>query len=146
MRTVLEARQKAAAVRVEELEAELEQLRAALAAAEEVLRHRVIGLEQHLEALAEEDAPTVAVVLQQRQAYRAIAPINTIVVSGIALYEEVQEGTFFGLSLGADQDLVRLADPEYHVLDSRIGRAHRRIRAWREGRRQPAGRSGSPGQ
>jgi hypothetical protein len=46
MRAVLEARQKAAAVRVEELEAELEQLRAALAEAEEVLRHRVIGLEQ----------------------------------------------------------------------------------------------------
>jgi hypothetical protein len=50
MRAVLAARQKAAAVRVEELEAELEQLRAALAEAEEVLRHRVIGLEQYLEA------------------------------------------------------------------------------------------------
>lgn len=62
MRAVLEAWQKAAAVRVEELEAELEQLRAALAKAEEVLRHRVIGLEQYLEALAEEDAPTVAAV------------------------------------------------------------------------------------
>lgn len=68
---------------------------------------------------------------ERREAYRARAPINTVVVSGIALYEEVQEGTFFGLSLGVDQDLVRLADPEYHVLDSRIGRAHRRIRDWR---------------
>ncbi|AOW88199.1 ETEC_3214 domain-containing protein [Streptomyces olivaceus] len=67
----------------------------------------------------------------RREAYRARAPINTVVVSGIALYEEVQDGTFFGISLGVDQDLVRLADPEYHVLDSRIGRAHRRIRAWR---------------
>ncbi|MFJ9380333.1 ETEC_3214 domain-containing protein [Streptomyces sp. NPDC101455] len=72
---------------------------------------------------------------EPREAYRAIAPINTVVVSGIALYEEVQDGTFFGLSLGADQDLVRLANPEYHVFDSRIGRAHRRIRAWRGARR-----------
>ncbi|MGI5198289.1 hypothetical protein ACQEVY_32445 [Streptomyces sp. CA-288835] len=59
MRAVLEARQKAAAVRVEDLEAELERVRAALADAEEVLRRRVIGLEQYLEALAEEDAPAV---------------------------------------------------------------------------------------
>jgi hypothetical protein len=59
MRAVLEARQKAAAVRVEELEAELERVRAALAEAEEVLRRRVIGLEQYLEALAEEEAPAV---------------------------------------------------------------------------------------
>jgi hypothetical protein len=66
MRAVLEARQKAAAVRVEELKAELQQLRAALAKAEEVLRHRVIGLEQYLEALAEEDAPTVPAVSQKK--------------------------------------------------------------------------------
>ncbi|MFD3622895.1 hypothetical protein ACFWWT_48950 [Streptomyces sp. NPDC058676] len=59
MRAVLEARQKAATVRVEELEAELDRVRAALAEAEEVLRRRVIGLEQYLEALAEEDAPAV---------------------------------------------------------------------------------------
>ncbi|MEU1854438.1 hypothetical protein ABZ499_35695 [Streptomyces sp. NPDC019990] len=57
MRAVLEGRQKAAAVRVKELEAELERVRAALADAEEVLRRRVIGLEQYLEALAEEGAP-----------------------------------------------------------------------------------------
>ncbi|MDG5803411.1 hypothetical protein P9869_12185 [Streptomyces ossamyceticus] len=68
---------------------------------------------------------------EPRERYRAKAQINTVVVSGIALYEEVQEGTFFGLSLGVDQDLVRLADPEYRVLDSRIGRVYRRIRAWR---------------
>ncbi|MFD0547664.1 hypothetical protein [Streptomyces mexicanus] len=60
MRAVLEARQKAAAVRVEDLEAELERVRAALAEAEEVLRRRVIGLEQYLEALAEEEAPAAA--------------------------------------------------------------------------------------
>ncbi|MGK5451166.1 hypothetical protein [Streptomyces radiopugnans] len=59
MRAVLERRQKAAAVRVEELEAELERVREALAEAEEVLRRRVIGLEQYLEALAETDAPAV---------------------------------------------------------------------------------------
>ncbi|MGY1545802.1 hypothetical protein [Streptomyces sp. MN6] len=57
MRAVLEARQKAAAVRVEELEAESERVRVALADAEEVLRRRVIGLEQYLEALAEDGAP-----------------------------------------------------------------------------------------
>ncbi|MGC5041625.1 hypothetical protein ACPXCS_39555 [Streptomyces sp. DT190] len=66
MRAVLEARQKAAAVRVEELEAELELVRVALAEAEEVLRRRVIGLEQYLEALAEEDAPAVAAVSQKK--------------------------------------------------------------------------------
>lgn len=60
MRAVLEARRKAAAVRVGELEAELERVRAALAEAEEVLRRRVIGLEQYLEALAEADEPVVA--------------------------------------------------------------------------------------
>ncbi|PWI11155.1 hypothetical protein DIZ27_07050 [Streptomyces sp. NWU339] len=57
MRAVLEARQKAAVVQVEELAAELERVRAALAEAEELLRRRVIGLEQYLEALAEADAP-----------------------------------------------------------------------------------------
>ncbi|MGX9875384.1 hypothetical protein ACWIG2_18815 [Streptomyces cellulosae] len=56
MRAVLEARQKAAAAQVRELEAELERVRAALADAEEVHRCRVIGLEQYLEALAEEEA------------------------------------------------------------------------------------------
>ncbi|MGW0143967.1 hypothetical protein [Streptomyces calvus] len=59
MRAVLETRRKAAAVRVEELEAELERVQAALAEAEGVLRRRVIGLEQYLEALAEADAPAV---------------------------------------------------------------------------------------
>ncbi|WP_236054674.1 hypothetical protein, partial [Streptomyces musisoli] len=57
MRAVLEARRKAAAVRVEELEAELERVRVALADAEEALSRRVIGLEQYLEALAEADEP-----------------------------------------------------------------------------------------
>lgn len=57
MRAVLEARQKAAAAQVKQLQAELERVRAALADAEEVHRHRVIGLEQYLDALAEEDAP-----------------------------------------------------------------------------------------
>ncbi|MBB4902700.1 hypothetical protein [Streptomyces griseomycini] len=66
MRAVLEARRKAAAVRAEELEAELERVRAALADAEEVLRRRVIGLEQYLEALAEADAPAEAVVSQRK--------------------------------------------------------------------------------
>ncbi|MEU5366313.1 hypothetical protein ABZ354_23045 [Streptomyces sp. NPDC005925] len=56
MRAVLETRQKAAAAQVKELEAELERVRTALADAEEVHRCRVIGLEQYLEALAEEGA------------------------------------------------------------------------------------------
>jgi hypothetical protein len=61
MRAVLEARRKAAVVRVEELQAELERVRAELADAEEVLRRRVIGLEQYLEALAEEETAAVVV-------------------------------------------------------------------------------------
>ncbi|WSA81507.1 hypothetical protein OG930_41775 [Streptomyces sp. NBC_01799] len=56
LRAVLESREKAALVRVEELRTELERVQAALAEAEEVLNHRVIGLEQYLEALAEQDA------------------------------------------------------------------------------------------
>ncbi|MGV9938778.1 hypothetical protein [Streptomyces sp. NPDC003401] len=59
MRAVLEARRKAAAVRVEELEAELARVRTDLADAQEVLRRRVIGLEQYLEALAEDEEPIV---------------------------------------------------------------------------------------
>jgi hypothetical protein len=54
MRAVLESREEAALVRVEELRAEFERVRTALAEAEEVLNHRVIGLEQYLEALAEQ--------------------------------------------------------------------------------------------
>ncbi|WP_329473199.1 hypothetical protein OIE75_33615 [Streptomyces sp. NBC_01723] len=57
MRAVLETRRKAAAVRVDELEAELKRVRAELAEAEEVLRLRTMGLEQYLEALAEEEQP-----------------------------------------------------------------------------------------
>lgn len=56
MRAVLESREKAALARVEGLQAEFERVRAALAEAEEVLQHRVIGLEQYLEALAEQNA------------------------------------------------------------------------------------------
>ncbi|MFJ2171222.1 hypothetical protein ACIOTK_39200, partial [Streptomyces griseofuscus] len=62
MRAVLEPRRRAAAVRVEELEAELGRLRADLVDAEEVLRLRTIGLEQYLEALAEEEQPAETVV------------------------------------------------------------------------------------
>ncbi|MFC9916653.1 ETEC_3214 domain-containing protein [Streptomyces sp. NPDC127197] len=79
----------------------------------------------------DEDDTRTRLLPDRQAAYRASAPINTVVVSGIALYEEVQDGSFFGISLGADQDLVRLADPEYQVLDSRISRAHRRVRDWR---------------
>lgn len=62
MRAVLETRRKAAAVRVDELEAELKRVRADLADAEEVLKLRTIGLEQYLEALAEEEQPAETVV------------------------------------------------------------------------------------
>lgn len=68
---------------------------------------------------------------ESRDAYRASAPINTVVVSGIALYEEVLDGSFFGTSLGVNQDVVRLADPELDVLDSLVRRAQRRLRDWR---------------
>ncbi|MFJ4806909.1 hypothetical protein [Streptomyces murinus] len=44
-------------MRVEELEAELERVRVDLVDAGEVLRQRAIGLEQYLEALAEEEQP-----------------------------------------------------------------------------------------
>jgi hypothetical protein len=67
MRAVLEARRKAAVVRVEELEAELERVRTDLADAEEVLRRRAIGLEQYLEALAEEETPVVGAVVSRKR-------------------------------------------------------------------------------
>ncbi|MGC4987287.1 ETEC_3214 domain-containing protein [Streptomyces sp. DT193] len=66
----------------------------------------------------------------KRAAYRASAPINTVVISGMAPYEELQDCSFFGISVGADLDLVRLADPEFHVLDGRISRMHQRFRDW----------------
>lgn len=56
VRAVLESRERAAPVRVEELRTELERVQAALVEAEEVLSLRVIGLEQYLEALAEQGA------------------------------------------------------------------------------------------
>lgn len=59
IRAVLEARRRAAAVQLEELGAELERVQQAVADAEEVLRRRVIGLEQFLEALAETETPAV---------------------------------------------------------------------------------------
>lgn len=80
MRAVLEARRKAAVVRVEKLEAELRRVRADLADAEEVLRHRAIGLEQYLEALAEEEQPAEIVVgVSQRKPVgprRAVPPVS----------------------------------------------------------------------
>lgn len=76
MRAVLEARRKAAAVRVEELEAELVRLRADLADAEEVLRRRVIGLEQYLEALAEEESPAVVAVGVSRR--KSVGPRRAV--------------------------------------------------------------------
>ncbi|MFC9131879.1 ETEC_3214 domain-containing protein [Streptomyces sp. NPDC057099] len=81
----------------------------------------------------EEDTSRTRLLPEMRAAYRASAPINTVVVSGIASYEEVEDGSFFGTSLGVDQDLVRLADPEFHVLDSRVSRVHQRLRErrWR---------------
>ncbi|MCL6672555.1 hypothetical protein M8J74_29625, partial [Streptomyces panaciradicis] len=54
---VLEGRWEAAAVRVEELEAELVRVGVDLADAEGVLRCRAIGLEQFLEAPADEEQP-----------------------------------------------------------------------------------------
>ncbi|MFF0097645.1 hypothetical protein ACFYSF_48315 [Streptomyces canus] len=67
MRAVLEARRKAGVVRVEDFEAELERVRTDLAEAEEVLRRRVIGLEQYLEALAEEEMPAEVAVASRRR-------------------------------------------------------------------------------
>ena len=57
MRAVLEARQEAAAMRVEGLEAWLERVRAALADAEDVLRRRVIGLQPSAPANSPDPAP-----------------------------------------------------------------------------------------
>ena len=51
MRAVMESRERAALARVEELRAEYERVRAALADAEEVLNRRMIGLEEYLETL-----------------------------------------------------------------------------------------------
>ncbi|MEU6877654.1 ETEC_3214 domain-containing protein [Streptomyces sp. NPDC046712] len=74
---------------------------------------------------------------QKRDAYRAAATINTVVISGVALYEELQEATFsfFGTSLGVNQDLVRLTDPSYYVIDSRISRFYVLVQNWWWGRR-----------
>ncbi|MEU6033675.1 hypothetical protein ABZ825_43000 [Streptomyces tauricus] len=76
MRAVLETRQRTSAAQVKQLEAELEGVRAALADAEEVHRRRVIGLEQYLEALAEEGAPAdVAGEVPRR---RAVGPRRAV--------------------------------------------------------------------
>jgi hypothetical protein len=67
---------------------------------------------------------------EKRNSYRAGTPINTVVISGIALYEELQKGEFFGMSLGVDQDMVRLSDPSFRVFDSRFTRARLHVRDW----------------
>ncbi|MEU3521625.1 hypothetical protein ABZ770_41415 [Streptomyces sp. NPDC006654] len=93
MRAVLEARQKDAAVRVEELGAELERVRVALVDAEEVLRRRVIGLEQYLEALAETDAPAEVIGgVSQRKAVgpRRAVPHRQNAVGAEALSQDYQ--------------------------------------------------------
>ncbi|WTO41918.1 hypothetical protein OG492_01805 [Streptomyces chartreusis] len=76
MRAVLEARRKVAAVRVEELEAELQRVRVDLADAEEVLRRRVIGLEQFLEALAEGEQPAEMTVDPSRR--KSVGPRRAV--------------------------------------------------------------------
>lgn len=73
MRAVLETRRKAAAMRVDELEAELKRVRADLADAEEVLKLRTIGLEQYLEALAEENSRPGQSLARRRGRRRARA-------------------------------------------------------------------------
>ncbi|MGW2989338.1 hypothetical protein [Streptomyces goshikiensis] len=35
-----------------------------------------------------------------------------------------------GMSLGVDQDMVRLSDPSYRVFDSRFTRARLHVRDW----------------
>ncbi|MEU9063393.1 hypothetical protein AB0D13_32140 [Streptomyces sp. NPDC048430] len=60
MRAVMESRERAALARVEELRAEFERVRAALADAEEVLNRRVIGLEEYLETLTQLEGPEPA--------------------------------------------------------------------------------------
>lgn len=49
----MESRERAALARVEDLRAEFERVRMALAEAEELLNRRVVGLEEYLETLAE---------------------------------------------------------------------------------------------
>ncbi|MEU8893940.1 ETEC_3214 domain-containing protein [Streptomyces sp. NPDC048442] len=96
-----------------------------------------IGYQPVAPVLDWDDAETEANRMpdRKRDEYRAKAPINTIVVSGVALYEELQKGQFFGISLGVDQDLVRLAEPEYYVLDSWFNRVRLRWRHWWSRRR-----------
>ncbi|MEW9515028.1 hypothetical protein [Streptomyces bacillaris] len=60
MRAVMESRERTALARVEELRAEFERVRAALADAEEVLNRRVIGLEEYLETLTQLGGPAPA--------------------------------------------------------------------------------------
>ncbi|MER5662744.1 hypothetical protein [Streptomyces mirabilis] len=90
-----------------------------------------------------DDEGNLRLLPDKEDAYRANVPINTIVIS-IALYEELQGGSFFGISLGVDQDLVRLTRPQFHVLESRFShirrcvgdsRWNRRLRDWRWDRR-----------
>lgn len=76
MRAVLEARQEDAAVRVEVLEAELERVRAALADAEDVLKHRVIGLQPSAPANSPDPVPRSSTRRCVRTCIRACARIR----------------------------------------------------------------------
>lgn len=46
--------------------------------------------------------PDTQLLPDRRDGYRASAPINTVVVCGPTLYEELEAGSFFGTSFGAD--------------------------------------------
>ncbi|MER5520758.1 ETEC_3214 domain-containing protein [Streptomyces sp. NPDC002763] len=83
------------------------------------------------EGFEDADVSRARLLPRRCEVYGARAPVGTVVVSCIALYGEVRDGSFFGMSLGADQDLARRAGPGYHVLGSRTGRPHRLVRAWR---------------
>ncbi|MFI0929614.1 ETEC_3214 domain-containing protein [Streptomyces sp. NPDC021012] len=53
----------------------------------------------------------------EREAFRSVARINTVIVS-TALYREVSDATVFGNSFGPDQDQIRLLEPEMRLVHS----------------------------
>lgn len=106
MRAVLEKRGKCALVRVEELRAEFERIRTALAEAEDVLNHRVIGLAQYLEALAEQE--TLAAADPAETAAAQVAGEEPVVTRPCRTVARKQDGVAVDV-LGADYRRIMTA-------------------------------------
>ncbi|MFJ7990344.1 ETEC_3214 domain-containing protein [Streptomyces sp. NPDC096351] len=69
----------------------------------------------------------------ERQAFRSVARINTVLV-GTGSYQEAGDASIFANSFGPNQDLIRLLEPGMQLVHSRTAAIRDRVNALRWGR------------